>query len=141
VVRGLAAATPRDIFNNYGGASRNMLAQKRNNSPYAQVRRAPGIRRRDDIYALVLVKGILSRRRTSLEKEHQKHDRARPEVDGGVIPILSLHVLPRFGIAEKNIGILVLCFFAVSRILDEQARQRQGNYSNEGLAIDLRLEL
>jgi hypothetical protein len=47
-----------------------MLAQKTNDRPDAQVRGAAGIRRRNDIYVLVLVKGILGKRRIGPEKEH-----------------------------------------------------------------------
>jgi hypothetical protein len=47
-----------------------MLAQKSDDSPDTQVRRAAGIRRRNDIYILVLVKGILGRRRMGPEQEH-----------------------------------------------------------------------
>jgi hypothetical protein len=43
-----------------------------------------------------VVKGILGGRKTGPEKEHQKHDRAKPEVDGSVTSILALHSLPLF---------------------------------------------
>ena len=57
VIGSLAPSTPRHVFNNDIGISRNMLAQKSNDRPYAQVRSAAGICRRNDVYVLVLVKG------------------------------------------------------------------------------------